>query len=90
VTETRFASRHGRFVIVALLVLLLGWIFAFREPDLTHVRIIKVPKEQVTFVILANSDGLSRWRRLGDEANVLASPAATLFLNWYSTRRAGI
>jgi CubicO group peptidase (beta-lactamase class C family) len=52
--------------------------------------IVKVPKEQVTFVILANSDGLSRWRRLGDEASVLASPAATLFLNWYSTRRAGL
>jgi CubicO group peptidase (beta-lactamase class C family) len=39
VTKARFAWRHGRFVIVALLLLLLGWMFAFREPDLTHVRI---------------------------------------------------
>jgi CubicO group peptidase (beta-lactamase class C family) len=49
--------------------------------------IIKIPERQVTFVALANSDGLSRWRRLGDNADVTASPAATLFLNWYSSRR---
>jgi CubicO group peptidase (beta-lactamase class C family) len=49
--------------------------------------ILKIPERQVTFVILANSDGLSRWRRLGDDADVTASPAATLFLNWYSTRK---
>jgi hypothetical protein len=49
--------------------------------------IVKIPERQVTFVILANSDGLSRWRRLGDNADVTASPAATLFLNWYSTRK---
>ena len=41
--------------------------------------IVKIPERQVTFVILANSDGLSRWRRLGDDADVTASPAATLF-----------
>lgn len=35
-----------------------------------------------TFVILANSDGLSRWRGLGDDADVLAAPAALLFLQW--------
>jgi CubicO group peptidase (beta-lactamase class C family) len=49
--------------------------------------IVKIPDEQVTFVILANSDGLSRWRGLGDGADVSASPAATLFLNWYSDRK---
>ena len=49
--------------------------------------IVKIPDRRVTFVILANSDGLSRWRRLGDDADVTASPAATLFLNWYSTRQ---
>jgi CubicO group peptidase (beta-lactamase class C family) len=49
--------------------------------------IVKVPERQVTFVILANSDGLSRWRRLGDAADVTASPAATLFLNWYTARK---
>ena len=49
--------------------------------------IVKIPERRVTFVILANSDGLSRWRRLGDDADVSASPAATLFLNWYSSQR---
>jgi len=34
-----------------------------------------------------NSDGLSRRRRLGEHGNVLASPAATLFLAWYSSGR---
>ena len=48
--------------------------------------IVKIPDQRVTFVILANSDGLSRWRGLGNNADVSASPAATLFLNWYSTR----
>ena len=48
--------------------------------------IVKIPRQQVTFVVLANSDGLSRWRRLGDDANLLASPAARLFLNWASIR----
>jgi CubicO group peptidase (beta-lactamase class C family) len=50
--------------------------------------ILKIPARQATFVILANSDGLSRWRGLGDGADVTESPAATLFLNWYSTRKA--
>ena len=49
--------------------------------------IVKIPDRRVTFVILANSDGLSRWRGLGDDADVSASPAATLFLNWYSGRK---
>jgi CubicO group peptidase (beta-lactamase class C family) len=48
--------------------------------------ILKIPERRATFVILANSDGLSRWRGLGDKADVSASPAATLFLNWYSRR----
>jgi CubicO group peptidase (beta-lactamase class C family) len=49
--------------------------------------IVKLPEREVTFVVLANSDGLSRWRGLGNRADIAASPAATLFLNWYSTRR---
>jgi hypothetical protein len=49
--------------------------------------IVKIPERRVTFVILANSDGLSRWRSLGDDADVSTSPAATLFLNWYSSRQ---
>ena len=51
--------------------------------------IVKIPDRRVTFVILANSDGLSRWRGLGDSADVSASPAATLFLTWYSSRKQG-
>ena len=49
--------------------------------------LIKIPEQQVTFVVLANSDGLSRRRRLGEHGNVLAEPAATLFLAWYSSGR---
>lgn len=45
--------------------------------------IVKLPEDRVTFVVLANSDGLSRWRSLGDDADVTASPAAMLFLNWH-------
>ncbi|HZI79922.1 MAG TPA: serine hydrolase domain-containing protein [Vicinamibacterales bacterium] len=48
--------------------------------------IVKVPRTGTTFVILANSDGLSRWRGLGDSADVADSPAATLFMNWYLAR----
>jgi CubicO group peptidase (beta-lactamase class C family) len=49
--------------------------------------IVKIPDRRLTFVALANSDGLSRWRGLGDDADVSASPAATLFLNWHSSRQ---
>ena len=49
--------------------------------------ILKIPDDRITFVILANSDGLSRWRSLGDDANVTASPAAMLFLNWRLAQR---
>jgi CubicO group peptidase (beta-lactamase class C family) len=45
--------------------------------------IVKIADDGATFVILANSDGLSRWRGLGGTADVLTSPAARLFLNWY-------
>jgi CubicO group peptidase (beta-lactamase class C family) len=45
--------------------------------------IVRVPEKRLTFVALANSDGLSRWRRLGDHANVLRSPAARAFLQAY-------
>jgi CubicO group peptidase (beta-lactamase class C family) len=48
--------------------------------------VVKIPDRELTFVALANSDGLSRRRRLGDHADVLRSPAATLFLNWVANR----
>jgi len=61
----------------------LAWHFgqAFESSSL----ILKIPTRHVTFVALANSDGLSRRRRLGDHGDVLVSPAAMLFLNWYSS-----
>lgn len=43
--------------------------------------IIKVPEQKVTFVILANSDGLSRGTRIGDKASILASPVAPVVLD---------
>jgi CubicO group peptidase (beta-lactamase class C family) len=48
--------------------------------------VVKIPERQLTFVALANSDGLSRGRRLGDYPDVLRSPVATLFLNWAANR----
>ncbi len=45
--------------------------------------IVKVPARRLTFVLLANSDGLSRLRRLGDHGNLLKSPAATAFLDTF-------
>lgn len=61
--------------------LLLAWHFgqAFESSTL----LIKIPHRRVAFVALANSDGLSRRRRLGDHGDVLKSPAAVLFLKWY-------
>lgn len=61
----------------------LAWHFgqAFESSSL----IVKIPSQYVTFVVLANSDGLSRRRRLGDHGNLLASPAAVLFLSWYAS-----
>jgi CubicO group peptidase (beta-lactamase class C family) len=63
----------------------LAWQFgqAFESSAL----IVKIPAQRTTFVVLANSDGLSRRRRLGDHGNVLKSPAAMLFLTWYFSGR---
>ena len=49
--------------------------------------IVKIPRRQITFVLLANSDGLSRHLRLGDRGDVTASPAANLFLKWCAGRK---
>jgi CubicO group peptidase (beta-lactamase class C family) len=51
--------------------------------------LVKIPDDGATFVVVANSDGLSRWRGLGDDADLTASPAAALFLNWYLARNSG-
>jgi len=59
----------------------LAWHFgqAFESSAL----LVKIPDRRVAFVALANSDGLSRRLRLGDHGDLLKSPAAMLFLNWY-------
>jgi hypothetical protein len=46
--------------------------------------LVKIPERRLTFIALANSDGLSRGRGLGDHGDVTAAPAARLFLNWVS------
>jgi hypothetical protein len=46
-------------------------------------RLLKIPDQRIAFIALANSDGLSRRRNLGDRGDVLKSPAALLFLKWY-------
>lgn len=45
--------------------------------------IIKAPEERLTFALLANSDGLSRRRGLGDHGDLTKSPAARLFLRTF-------
>ena len=42
--------------------------------------IVKVPEERLTFVVLANTDALSRPFGIGGDSDVLVSPAAELFL----------
>jgi CubicO group peptidase (beta-lactamase class C family) len=44
--------------------------------------LLKIPDRELTLVILANSDGLSRGLHLGDHGDVLRSPFARLFLIW--------
>jgi CubicO group peptidase (beta-lactamase class C family) len=48
--------------------------------------LLKIPERQLTFVVLANSDALSRGLQLGDYGDVLRSPFAKLFLNWVARR----
>jgi CubicO group peptidase (beta-lactamase class C family) len=47
--------------------------------------LVKIPHRKISFVVLANSDGLSRWRRLGS-GNLMTSPAARLFLAYVHGR----
>jgi CubicO group peptidase (beta-lactamase class C family) len=49
--------------------------------------LLKIPDRQLTFVILANSEGLSRGLQLGDYGDVLRSPVAALFLKWVDSRK---
>lgn len=42
--------------------------------------IIKVPDQKITLVVLANSDGLSRWTKIGNKATIQASPVAPVLL----------
>lgn len=43
--------------------------------------LVKIPDRELTFVVLANSEGLSRGLQL-DAGDLLRSPFAKLFLNW--------
>ena len=87
---TAIATPDGRTLPYGL-----GW---FVQPDERHTLvwhyghffetstlIVKIPERRMTFVVLANADGLSRWRNLG-KGDLRTSPAAALFLRWYSTR----
>ncbi len=49
--------------------------------------IVMVPELRLSFVVLANSDGLSRWRSLGDHGDILRSPAAQIFLKAFVKNR---
>jgi CubicO group peptidase (beta-lactamase class C family) len=55
-----------------------GW-----APKAYSSLILKVPKEEVTLILLANSDGASAPFRLG-EGNVLNSPFAVMFINLFT------
>jgi CubicO group peptidase (beta-lactamase class C family) len=49
--------------------------------DCASTLIVKVPEEEITFVLLANTDALSRTTAgIGMRGDVLVSPAASLFL----------
>jgi CubicO group peptidase (beta-lactamase class C family) len=48
--------------------------------------LLKIAERELTFVVLANSDGLSRGLQLGDYGDVLRSPFARLFLHWIASR----
>ena len=72
----------------------LGWFVQIHEgrklvwhygwaPKAYSALILKVPEENVTLILLANSDGASAPFRLG-AGNVLRSPFAVGFLNWFT------
>jgi len=49
--------------------------------------LIKIPERELTFVVLANSEGLSEGLQLGDHGDLMRSPAARLFLDWVAGSR---
>jgi CubicO group peptidase (beta-lactamase class C family) len=53
------------------------WAYGYWSPSVSSL-ILKVPEENLTFIILANTDNLSRRYRLGD-GDVLRSPMALAF-----------
>jgi CubicO group peptidase (beta-lactamase class C family) len=72
-----FVQKHGGVKVV----------WHFGQTAESSSLLVKIPEQELTFVVLGNSDGLSRGRRLGDEADVQRSPVAMLFLNWAESRR---
>jgi CubicO group peptidase (beta-lactamase class C family) len=64
-------------------------VWHFGQGPESSALLVKIPGRELTFVALANSDGLSRDLQLGDHGDLLRSPAARLFLNWVAARRSG-
>lgn len=83
-SQSQYVSAHGKRLPYGL-----GWFVQNRNGQkvVWHYGhwfgsssiIVKVPDLGLTFVVLANSDGLSRRRRLGERADVMASPVANVF-----------
>jgi CubicO group peptidase (beta-lactamase class C family) len=67
-----FVHRYGDRKIV--------WHYGFW--DCASSLIVKVPGENLTFVLLANTDTLSRPFGIGTDSDILISPAAELFLRY--------
>jgi CubicO group peptidase (beta-lactamase class C family) len=59
----------------------LRYIWHYGYWDCTSTLIVKVPAQELTFLIFANSDRLSSPFRLGTDGNVRKSPAARAFLD---------
>lgn len=60
----------------------LVWHYGYQPRSYSSL-ILKVPKENITFILLANSDGASAGFGLGD-GNVLRSPFAVHFINLFT------
>jgi CubicO group peptidase (beta-lactamase class C family) len=72
-----FVQEHRGFKIV--------WHYG-NAPDAYSSLMLKVLEEEVTLILLANSDGASASLNLG-EGNVLKSPFAALFINLFTSMK---
>ncbi len=72
-----FVQEHRGFKIV--------WHYG-NAPDAYSSLMLKVLEEEVTLILLANSDGASASLKLG-EGNVLKSPFAAMFFNLFTSMK---